>query len=123
VVASCGNGEPTFDPEGFVREANAHGAGLVLGSSLPSSREDAEVRELSLDESEDHATSADQPHGGGSLTVMRDSDEAVAEWERCESSASLICFRAANVVLIFEGSLTPADHARIEQALRALASD
>jgi hypothetical protein len=123
LAGGCGDEEPTFDAEGFVAEANEHDAGLVLGAPLPSSRDDAEVRELSFIGTGAAPGGGGDVHGGGSLTVLPDPDEAHAEWQRCESSASLICFRGANVVLIFEGSLAPADLARVERALRALASD
>ena len=123
VLASCGAGERTFDAEAFVTEANEHGAGLVLGPTLRSSREDADVRDLSLTEPDGGSAGGEEAHAGGSLTVLEDGDAALAEHERCETSASLICFRAANVVMIFEGSLAPADHSRLVDALRAMVSD
>ena len=55
--------------------------------------------------------------------MTADSNAALAEYRRCEAAVSLICFRAANAVLIFEGALAPADVARVEAALRALASE
>jgi hypothetical protein len=124
LVAWSGCGERTFEAEEFVAEANGHDAGLVLGPPLSSSREDAELRTLSFaGTGAAPAPAAGDVHGGGSLTVLGDDEEALAEYERCESSVSLICFRAANVVLIFEGDLAPADLRRVERALRALASE
>jgi hypothetical protein len=60
-------------------------------------------------------------HAAGSLTITEGDDEAVAEYERCESAASLVCFRAANAVLILEDTVPNQDLARIEAAISAMA--
>ena len=123
-LAGCGGGERTFSAEELVEEANASGAELVLGEPLSSTREGAEVRELSFEEhAEPDAGEAAHAHGGGTLAIMGDAEAGLAEYERCESAATLLCFRASNAVLLFEGELEPAQRAGLERALRALASD
>lgn len=124
-LAACGDDERTFSAEELVEEANANGAGLELGDALETSREGAEVREVTFVEAgEPHdAETAQHEHGGGTLTITTDTEAGLAEYERCESAATLLCFRASNAVLFFESSLDPADRARLEDALRAMASE
>lgn len=119
-VAACGS-DDAFTAEEFIGEANQHGAGLVLGSRLESGREETTIYEVAFAETGDPAN-AGHDHGGGSLTVLEDGDAGLAEYERCESAVSLVCFRAANIALFFEGDVAPAEIARLEEALRAMAS-
>lgn len=125
---ACGSGERTFSAEEFVEEANENGAGLSLGEPLLAEGEDREVYALRLEgETEspggEPAGGAAEGHGGGSLRVASDAEAALAEYERCETAVTLLCFRAANIALILEGELPAEDRARIEGALRAMASD
>jgi hypothetical protein len=126
-LAGCGSDPTTFTAEEFVAEMNERGAGLVLGEPLLSAGGAGEVYELELAES--GATGATGPEGvegehvGASVTVLEDPDAGLAEYERCESAATLLCFRVANVVMIFEGALLPADLERLESAVRAMESE
>jgi hypothetical protein len=97
----------------------------VLGEPLDIEREGAEAHEVSFEEAGAvHADEASEHgHGGGTLTITADPDAGLAEYQRCESAATLLCFRAANAVLFFESSLDPADRVRLEQALRQMASE
>lgn len=124
-LAGCGDGERTFSAQELVEQANANGAGLELGDALETSREVAEVREVTFVEAgEPHDDEiAQHEHGGGTLTITTDAEAGLAEYERCESAATLLCFRASNAVLFFEASLDPADRTRLEDALRAMASE
>ena len=61
-------------------------------------------------------------HGGGSLRVTDSTQAAEEEHARCEGAASLLCFRAANVVVILEDDVHPAGLARLTDALRAMES-
>jgi len=56
------------------------------------------------------------------MIVADDAGSAGDEFDRCDRSADLTCFRAANVVLRFEG-MDAADRARISGAVSALAPD
>ena len=124
LASGCGS-EQTFSAEEFVEEANAHGAGLSLGAPLQTAREEGfELRtvELAQDEAEAGAGAAHE-HAGGTLTITPDPSAGAAEFERCERAASLICFRAANAVLLFEDALEPQEQVRIAAALRTMAED
>ena len=115
LLAGCGE-ERTFDAEEFVEEANARGAGMELGEPLSSADPGSEVHAVEL------ASSATQVHGGGSLIVVDDVESGQAEFTRCESAASLTCYRAANVVLRLE-EVSPEQRAQLDEAFSALGSD
>ena len=113
-VGACG-GERTFEADEFVSELNQHGGGLELGEPLSSSDPAQEIRAVEL------ASSATQVHGGGSMVVTEEIAAGEAEYQRCESAASLICYRAANVVLRLE-EVSPEQQAQLERAFRDLES-
>jgi hypothetical protein len=126
-LAACGD-DTTFTAEELVAEVNANGAGVRLGEPLTTSQEDLELYALRLAGGGAPGVAAGDPgsapvdaHGGGTLTITSSDDAALAEYERCESAASLVCYRAANAVLIFEGAVPNQDLARIEAAVRAMA--
>jgi len=115
-AAACG-GERTFEPEEFVEEANSKGAGLELGEPLISTREGLEVYELRLIAA---VQATRKEHASGSLIVAEDPEKALAEYHRCEAAATLICYRAANVVLALEGGESAPGLASVDRAIRAL---
>jgi hypothetical protein len=123
-LACCG-GEREFSAEEFIEAANAHDAGLVLADPLASTREGVEVYELQFEGGGPAAAGAGaiDAHGGGTLTITEDAEAGAAEYERCEAAVTLLCFRAANVALYFEGALAPSDLARVERAIRALGEE
>jgi hypothetical protein len=57
------------------------------------------------------------------LTVTEDSETGLAEYQQCEAAATLLCYRAANVVAIFEDTLPPEDRSRLDAAVSSLGSD
>jgi hypothetical protein len=120
-LAGCGGeDERTFDAESFVAAANQHNAGLVLDAPLDSTREELEIYELRFAGAGAAPEEAVDAHGGGTLVVAASDEEALAEYERCERSATLICFRAANVAIYLEGALAPADIERLQAALQSM---
>lgn len=124
-LAACGSGERTFGAEEFIDEANAHGASLELGEPLSTSDADVELYAVTIEEPEEVHDSGGEPvigheHGGGSLRVTDSVEDAEAEVERCEQAVSLFCYRAANVVLIFEQDAEPEALSEVAAALRAL---
>jgi hypothetical protein len=120
VLTASACGETTFDAPGFVEEANSNGAELRLGDELLATAEDREVFAVELVESEEPGAEGGHAHGGGSLTVTADADAALAEFERCESAVSLLCYRAANVVIAFEDVIPPEELEPFEAAIAKL---
>lgn len=119
LLAGCGGDNAGFTAEQFVAAVNERGAALVLGPELRSSREDAEVYGIEVGP----PGGTGETHGGGSIVVMSSDDAGFAEYERCEKAASLLCFRADNVVLLLEGDIPDEQLAALTRALQALAED
>jgi hypothetical protein len=119
-AAGCG-GEREFSPEEFVDAANSEGAGLELGSPLLSAVEGIDVYELRLRPTS--VTGAGEHSPPGSLTVTDGTDSALSEFRRCDSAGTLACYRAANVVIAFEGTAEDPKLASVESAIKAMATD
>jgi hypothetical protein len=126
-LAACGSGERTFTAQEFVDDANAKGAHLALGEPLSTSEADTELYALRVEAPDSGDGGTDLPAlgdeaGSGSLRVEGSSGAAEAEYERCEQ-AGLLCYRAANVVLVFEADVDPDSLAELARAIRALKAD
>jgi hypothetical protein len=123
IAAGCG-GDREFEAREFVDEANAKGADLVLGDSLASITEDVEVFAIGFAENHDEpdpgAGGGHEHGGGGSMIVAGDSESASEEFARCESAVTLVCYRAANVVLYFDVEPSDEHVAKVDAAIRAL---
>jgi hypothetical protein len=123
-AALAGCGTPYDDAQSFVDAANAEGAGFQLGPTLSTNDPGHEVYALTLKGGPglgDEADEEGQAHlGGGSLTVTESEDDAIAEYEECESAVSLLCYRAGNVAIILEGEVGPAQRERVDEAITAL---
>ena len=104
-LAACGD-EGTFTAESFVAEVNAQGVELRLGEALVTEEEDKELYAIELEPVGRPGTDSqgDEPHAGGSLSVYEsDEGDPDDELRTCEEAADLLCYRAANVVVVLEG--------------------
>lgn len=122
-AGGCGEGERTFTAPEFVAEANRNGAPLELGAPLTVTEGDDEVYGVAVVERGERrrgGAEEQDEHGGGSLRITEDASAAEDEHARCESAASLICYRAANVVLILEPGVPARELARVESAIRGM---
>jgi hypothetical protein len=122
LAGGCGGGERTFTAPEFVAEANRNGAALQLGAPLTVAAGDDEVYGIAVErdaagEHEHEGGESGREHGGGSLRIAEDAEAAESEHARCEDAASLICYRAANVVLILEPGTSARDLARVQAAI------
>ena len=119
LAAGCGEEEPVLSAGEAISELNERGAGLELGAPLDSSGLEVHAVEFT-------SGAGDDVHGhaaGGSLVVATDVDAAREEHARCERALTLLCYRAANIVLRFEGRLAPDQSRRLTSALEALARE
>ena len=130
LLAGCGGDDSGFTAEQFVGAVNQRGAALELGAELRSTRPDATVFAVEVgvpraqaEDAGDEALPEGETHTGGSLAVMPDAAAGLDEYRRCEQAATLLCFRADNVVLVLEGEIDPAQIAALSQALRAIAEE
>ena len=123
-LAACGSGERTFSAQEFVDEANSNGAHLALGEPLGGEQADAQIYALRVEPvpSGGAAPTLGEGAGSGSLRVEGSSDAAEGEYARC-NQAGLFCYRAANVVLVFEADVDPGSLVDLVRAIRALKAD
>jgi len=107
-AAGCGGGgeDPTFSAQEFVTEINRQGVELRLGEELVTDEPGKRLYGVELEPLGGPRTDSagEQVHAGGSLSVYEREDERVDEELRsCEEAADLLCYRAANVVVVLEG--------------------
>lgn len=121
LTTACGSGERTFDTEGFLEEINAQGAQLELGPVLTTRSDGVDIHVLGFSGGSPDSQLHSSDTGSATMLVMDDSAAAQEEFDRCNSSATLTCFRAANVVLRFE-EMSAADRARIVGAVEGIAT-
>lgn len=133
LAPGCGEGERRFDAGSFVDELNAKGAGLRLGEPLQTTQDDTQVYDVILDTQVPTGAGAEPRHqeggeggheeGGGSLTIAPDTAAATARYAECEETVNLVCYRAANAVLVIQDSAAPVDLARVTAAVSALETE
>jgi hypothetical protein len=125
-LTACGSDERTFTAQEFVDEANAHGTRLTLGEPLPTDEPGTALYGVTIEgpgaEHPGAAPAIPEEGGGGSLRVEETAEAAEAEYARCDQ-AGLLCYRAANVVLVFEQDVDPESLAALARAIRALEGD
>jgi hypothetical protein len=99
-AVGCGS-ERKLSAEEFAEDVNAQGVGFELGERLISADEDKQVYAVEL-EAVAKLPGSNGGHTGGSLAVHEDTEEAETGMRACQSSADLLCYRAANVVVVLE---------------------
>jgi hypothetical protein len=88
----------------FVTQINDQGVELRLGDRLVTDDESEEIYALELEPVAGlPGKAAGNQHSGGSLSVHDDGAAADERLSACEASADLLCYRAANIVIVLEG--------------------
>jgi hypothetical protein len=120
-LAACGG--PEFSADGFVKEANANGAGLALGPPLGTPASGKKTYAVNLIVAPGAAQKAAGEENGlsGSLSVYDDQGAAGKGLAECRAAASLLCYQAGNVVLVFEGVQPNVVQLRLAAALKKMA--
>jgi hypothetical protein len=102
----CGGG-PTLTAAEFVDRINDQGVTIRLGRQLASSGGAAHIYAISLPplaaEPPPAPGTEDGPGASGSLYEFDDTGGAEEELIACRGTGTLLCFRAANVVIVIEG--------------------
>jgi hypothetical protein len=106
-LAGCGE-ERTFTASEFVDQVNEKGVSLRLGRQLQTSGDAESLNAVTL------------PGASGSLYVYADSGGASDQLEACRASAGLICFRAANVVVVLDEESGALGAQRLGVAIKGL---
>jgi hypothetical protein len=129
-LPGCGSSDREFTAEEFVQEVSAQGAPMELGQPLSTADADAELYAVEVREEPDahqgepehEEGEAGHEHSGGSLKITDSADAGEEEFRRCEQAVTLLCFRAANAVLIFEQEADPEFLGKLAVAMRGLES-
>jgi hypothetical protein len=103
VLLGCG--EKTLSAKEFVDAVREEGVELALDEELFFTEdEDKELYGLEVQPLRGAGAGAGghQAHTSGSLAVYDEVDQAREGLEQCRSSADLVCYRAANIVVILE---------------------
>ena len=106
-LAGCGE-ERTFTASEFVDQVNEEGVSLQLGRQLQTTGGAEQLHAVTL------------PGASGSLYVYADTGGASDQLEACHASAGLICFRAANVVVVLDEESTALGIQRLGVAIKGL---
>jgi hypothetical protein len=138
LAASGCTEERKLSADEFVADVNEQGVALTLGEPLHTEDEGKELYAVTLEPleagkpagqeeeqggEETHGREEGRGHedGGGSLGVFDSNGAADEGMKACESAADLLCYRAANVVVILEEEGIEAQ--RLGVAIQKLADD
>lgn len=122
-MAACSR-EKTFSAEEFIQDVNEQGVEISLAEELTTTEADAQLYAVELEPlvgtppvpgEEEHA------HQGGSLAVYEETEGASDRLETCRNAADLLCYQAANIVVILEGGGIEAQ--RLGVAMQKLADE
>jgi len=122
LCTGCG-GEREFTAQEIVEEIRGEGVGITLGQPLIAGDETQELYSVELEPVVALEGAADE-HGtrpSGSLSVSSDAEGAEEEMASCRGSADLLCYRAANVVIVIESDGIEAQ--RLAAAMQRLAEE
>ena len=125
-LAGCGS-EKTFTAAEFVGQVNEQGVSLELGRQLPAGSDAEAIYAVTLPRLPGEPRPAPDEEGSGkgpngTLYVYGDSGGAEDELDACRASAGLLCFRAANVVLVFDQEVSGISAQRLGVAIERLGS-
>ena len=124
IATGCGSGQ-TFTASEFVDRISAQGVSIQLGRKLPSGGDADEVFAVSLPplpgEPAPPRGSEGSPGAGGSLYVYSDSGGAENELVACRGSGGLLCFQAANVIVVLDDEGSALEARRLGVAIKRLA--
>jgi hypothetical protein len=101
LAVGCGE-EQAFEADEFVREVNDEGVELELGEELTTEEPGATLYAVELAPLKGAPPVPGEGPVGGSLAVYDDEGAAEDRFATCEAAADLLCYRAANVVVILE---------------------
>jgi hypothetical protein len=130
LAASGCTEERTLTADEFVAELDEQGVALTLGEPLHTEDESEELYAVTLEplpgeEAAGHegegGLEEGHEHSGGSLSVHDDTAGAEERLAACKASADLLCYRAANIVVVIEGGGIEAQ--RLGVAIEKLAEE
>jgi hypothetical protein len=126
-IAGCGTSEKTFTASEFIDQVDEQGVALELGRQLPAGGGADEIYAITLPRLPGEPRPPSGEEGGGrgpngTLYVYGDEGGAGDELDACRASAGLLCFRAANIVVVLDEDTGGIQAQRLGLAIRRLAS-
>jgi hypothetical protein len=124
-VAGCGSSSPTLTASEFIDRINGEGVSIVLGQQLSSGGNADELYAVELPpapgQPKPPPDSEAESGASGSLYAFDDVGGAEDQLEGCQASAGLLCFRAANIVVVLDEHSSPLEARRLAVAIQRLA--
>jgi hypothetical protein len=109
-----------FTASEFVDRINAEGVSIELGRQLPSGGNAKELWAVTLPALPGEPAGA-RNGASGTLYVFGDTGGAVDQLKACRGSGGLLCFQAANIVVILGDEGSGLEAQRLAVAMRRLA--
>jgi hypothetical protein len=123
-AAGCGSAK-TFTAQEFVDRIQQEGVAIRLGPRMPSGGDAQGVYSVTLPpltgEPAPPPGSDSGPGASGSLYVFGDTGGAEDELTACRASGGLLCFRAANIVVVLDNEGSGLEPQRLGVAIRRVA--
>jgi len=120
----CGSTQKFTAPE-FVDRINAEGVSIELGRQLQSGGNAKELYAVTLPplpgEPAPPRESEGDPGASGTLYVFGDTGGAEDQLDGCRGSGGLLCFRAANIVVVLDDEGSGLEAQRLAVAMKRLA--
>jgi hypothetical protein len=118
LVPGCGGGGQTFTGSEFIDRISVQGLSIELGRRLHSGGDAKELYAVRLP-----PLRGERGHGAsGTLYVFGDNGGADDQLAACHGSSGLLCFRAANVVVVLGDEGSGLEAQRLAVAMKRLAS-
>jgi hypothetical protein len=120
----CGSTQ-MFTASEFVDRINAEGVSIALGRQLPNGGDAKELYAVTLPplpgEPAPPRGSEGDPGASGTLYVFGDTGGADDQLDGCRGSGGLLCFRAANIVIVLDDEGSGLEAQRLAVAMKRLA--
>jgi hypothetical protein len=120
----CGSTQ-MFTASEFADRINAEGVSIKLGRQLPSGGNAKELYAVALPplpgEPAPRRGSEGDPGASGTLYVFGDTGGADDQLDGCRGSGGLLCFRAANIVVVLDDEGSGLEAQRLAVAMKRLA--
>jgi hypothetical protein len=124
LMAGCGDGQ-TFTASEFVDRINAEGVSIELGRQLQSGGNAKELYAVTLPPLPGEPAPSRGSEGGrgasGTLYVFGDTGGADDQLDGCRGSGGLLCYRAANIVVVLDDEGGGLEAQRLAVAMKRLA--
>jgi hypothetical protein len=126
LLAGCGSSSQTFTASQFVDRISAQGVAIELGRQLSSGRNAKELYAVSLPPLPGEPPPAKGTEGdrgaSGTLYVFGDTGAADDQIDACRGSGGLLCFQAANIVVVLDDEGSGLEAQRLAVAVKRLAN-